>query len=44
MEKLVEDLEPETVYHFRVVADNDSGTSYGPDRVFKTLPLPVLVP
>ncbi len=44
VEKLVEDLEPETAYHFRVVADNDSGTSYGPDRVLKTLPLPVLEP
>lgn len=44
VEELVEDLEPETVYHFRVVADNDAGTSYGPDRVLKTLPLPVLEP
>jgi len=44
VEELVEDLEPETVYHFRVVADNDSGTSYGPDKVLKTLPLPVLEP
>jgi hypothetical protein len=41
---LVEGLEPDTTYHFRVVADNDSGTSYGPDKIFKTLPLPVLGP
>ena len=40
----VEGLEPATEYHFRVVATNDSGTSYGPDKLFKTLPLPVLEP
>ena len=34
---LVDGLEAATEYHFRVVATNDSGTSYGPDRVFKTL-------
>ncbi len=38
---LVEGLEPATEYHFRVVATNDSGTSYGPDRVFQTLAPPV---
>ena len=38
---LVEGLEPATEYHFRVVATNDSGTSYGPDGVFHTLALPV---
>jgi streptogramin lyase len=42
--ELVEALDPATAYHFRVVADNDSGTSYGPDRVFETLPLPVSEP
>jgi streptogramin lyase len=29
-------LMPATSYHFRVVATNDSGTSYGPDRLFET--------
>jgi streptogramin lyase len=38
----VDGLLPATEYHFRVVATNDSGTSYGPDRVFETLPLPVV--
>jgi streptogramin lyase len=38
---LVEGLEPGTKYHFRVVATNDSGDSFGPDRTFMTLPLPV---
>jgi streptogramin lyase len=38
---LIEGLEAATDYHFRVVATNDSGTSYGPDRIFRTLALPV---
>ena len=41
---LVEGLEPGTTYHFRVVAENDSGESHGPDRSFTTLPLPVIGP
>lgn len=40
--KAVGALQPATEYHFRVVATNDSGTSYGPDRVFTTLPLPAI--
>jgi streptogramin lyase len=32
----VGDLAPGTTYHFRVIATNDSGTSYGPDRTFET--------
>ena len=32
-------LLPGTVYHFRAVATNIFGTSYGADREFKTLPL-----
>jgi hypothetical protein len=29
-------LQPETTYHFRVVAENDSGTTEGPDEEFTT--------
>jgi len=32
----VNDLVPGTLYHFRVVAINYSGTTYGPDQVFFT--------
>ena len=44
VQKDLEDLEPGTEYHFRLVAANDSGTSYGPDRTFTTLPLPTVEP
>jgi hypothetical protein len=30
-------LQPATSYHFRIVANNSAGTSYGSDRVFGTL-------
>ncbi len=32
-------LAPETTYHYRVVALNGKGTSYGSDRTFTTLPV-----
>ena len=32
MERSSRSLEPGHAYHFRVVAENDSGTSYGPDK------------
>jgi phosphodiesterase/alkaline phosphatase D-like protein len=32
----VDGLTPGTVYHYRAVATNFSGTSYGPDRTFRT--------
>jgi len=44
-------LEPDTTYHFRIVAVNIGGTTYGADRVFNTMPnvpkntvLPVALP
>ena len=37
----VDGLAPATKYHYRVVAENDAGTTIGPDRVFATAPLPV---
>jgi len=33
-------LSPSTTYHYRVVATNASGTSYGADRSFRTAPPP----
>ncbi|MGD8774061.1 MAG: hypothetical protein PVF44_02005 [Syntrophobacterales bacterium] len=32
-------LDPETTYHFRIVATNSYGTSYGSDQTFDTLPI-----
>ncbi len=32
----LEGLQPETEYHFRIVATNADGTSYGPDTTFRT--------
>ena len=42
----VSGLQPGTLYHFRIVATNVAGTSYGPDRTFVTLtgPRPVVGP
>jgi hypothetical protein len=36
----VSGLDPDTTYHFRVVATNDHGTTYGPDQPFTTLAVP----
>jgi hypothetical protein len=37
----VNGLTPLTTYHFRLVAINSAGTSYGSDMTFKTIaPLP----
>jgi hypothetical protein len=38
---LVNNLLPDTAYHFRAVAVGDA-TSYGDDKVFRTLPQPVI--
>jgi len=35
---VVEDLEPGMVYHFRIVAKNNAGTTYGNDQTFTTTP------
>lgn len=37
---VVSGLEPETTYHYRLVATNASGTSEGPDLTFTTPPIP----
>jgi hypothetical protein len=37
---LIHGLSPNTVYHFRIVATNSDGTSYGADRSFKTKAIP----
>ena len=34
------ELESNTTYHFRITANNDSGTTYGSDNTFTTLPMP----
>ena len=36
----VSDLQPGTTYHFRLVATNTGGRSYGPDLALTTLPQP----
>jgi phosphodiesterase/alkaline phosphatase D-like protein len=40
---LTVDLAPNTTYHYRIVARNAIGTSYGGDRTFKTPPDPPTV-
>ena len=38
----ITELEPSTTYHFRVVATNFGGTSYGSDQTFSTPGPPVI--
>jgi len=38
----VVELQAQTIYHYRVVATNASGTTDGPDRTFKTFPVPTV--
>jgi parallel beta-helix repeat protein len=37
-------LSPETTYHYRIVASNSAGTSYGQDKTFTTSAAPVTPP
>ncbi len=37
---IIEDILPNTTYHYRVVAVSTGGTTYGADMTFTTLPLP----
>ncbi len=39
---VVAGLTPATTYHFRLVASNANGTSYGSDETVPTLPVPVI--
>jgi sugar lactone lactonase YvrE len=39
----VKGLEPATIYHFRVIAINYTGTTYGPDQTFQTPDVPGVV-
>jgi hypothetical protein len=39
----LEGLEPNTTYHYRVIAESPLGTAVGPDRTFTTFPLVDLV-
>jgi phosphodiesterase/alkaline phosphatase D-like protein len=41
--KSVADLIPATTYHYRVVAENASGTSYGADMTFTTRAAPTVI-
>jgi hypothetical protein len=38
VEQAVDGLRPSTTYHFRLVATNEGGVTYGKDETFKTLP------
>lgn len=37
----LEGLDPLTTYHYRLVAENENGVTYGSDRVFQTAGVPV---
>ena len=39
----VKGLDPGTIYHFRVIAINYTGTTYGPDQVFQTPDVPAVL-
>jgi hypothetical protein len=38
IEQAVDGLRPATTYHFRLVATNEGGATYGKDETFRTLP------
>ncbi|HEY5288358.1 MAG TPA: hypothetical protein VIJ50_14780 [Solirubrobacteraceae bacterium] len=39
----IENLQPSTTYHYRLVATNEDGTTYGPDQAFTTTAYPVSI-
>ena len=39
LESSISGLIPETIYHYRIVAENSEGTYYGEDKIFRTLNL-----
>lgn len=39
VDTLIQRLKPSTLYHYRLVASNAAGTSYGADRTFRTAPV-----
>ncbi len=41
--ELITGLEPQTTYHYRVVATNELGTATGADKAFTTKPLPTVI-
>ena len=43
VEEGIDELEPETTYHYRLVATNDSGTVVGKDKMLTTPPSPYTV-
>ncbi len=43
VEVTVADLEPNSTYHYRIAAANETGTSYGVDKTFTTSALPPLL-
>src|SRR6185436_8150047 len=40
VEATISDLQPGKLYHFRLVATNELGTTFSPDRTFKTASKP----
>ncbi len=44
VDETIADLTPGTTYHYRLVAQNPSGTSYGSDRTFTTTAISVSMP
>jgi hypothetical protein len=44
LEQLITGLQPGTVYHYALVAENESGTTTGLDQTFTTLSVPAVEP
>jgi sugar lactone lactonase YvrE/Ca2+-binding RTX toxin-like protein len=43
VDETIVDLEPATIYHFRIAGTNEAGTSYGEDQTFRTGGAPTAV-